>query len=62
MIPHTVVVVIEPPGTSVLDLSNRRIILKTANDRIENGIVIGIQGIEEPNSRYCQNRCQDLNV
>ena len=46
MIPHTVVVVIEPPGTSMLDLSNRRIILKTANDRIENGIVIGIQGIE----------------
>ena len=46
MIPHTVVVVIEPPGTSMLDLSNCRIILKTANDRIENGIVIGIQGIE----------------
>ena len=46
MIPHTVIVVIEPPGTSMLDLSNRRIILKTANDSIENGIVIGIQGLE----------------
>ena len=46
LIPHALFVVVEPPGTAVLDFSGRFRSLESANERIDKGVVRGIQTVD----------------
>ncbi len=47
MLGHALQVIVEPPSSAVLDLADGFVVLEAAQDRVDGGVVVGVQAVED---------------